>query len=194
MRRSDRTRRVAAGLASPVVALVVALSMVSSAMPGSSAAKPARFRLTSPAFANGAPIPDGFTCDGAGASPPLRWKGVPRKTVQLALIVDDPDAPGGTFVHWVAWNIDPKSRQLPEQNVPAEVIQGANGLRTEKYLGPCPPRGSDPHHYRFTLYALSKAPSVPAGATADELRAAIAGGVLRRTRLVGTYQRSGTAT
>jgi Raf kinase inhibitor-like YbhB/YbcL family protein len=184
-------------LASPVAALVVAVSIALSTVFFASpavAAKAPKFRLTSPAFANGAPIPDGFTCDGASASPPLRWKGVPRKTVQLALIVDDPDAPSGTFVHWVAWNIDPKGGQLPEQNVPAGVVQGTNSLRTDKYFGPCPPRGDDPHHYRFTLYALAKAPSVATGATAGELRAAIAGDVLRRTRLVGTYQRSGTAT
>jgi Raf kinase inhibitor-like YbhB/YbcL family protein len=160
------------------------------ATPAVAAKKAPKFRLTSPAFAKGAAIPDGFTCDGAGASPPLRWKGVPKKAVQLALIVDDPDAPSGTFVHWVAWNIDPGAGELPEQNVPDGVVQGSNSLRTQTYLGPCPPRGDDPHHYRFTLYALSKAPSVAAGTTADELRAAIKPDVLKRTRLVGTYQRA----
>ena len=172
----------------------MAVSIGLSAMPGSSTARRTKFRLTSPAFADGAPTPTDSPVTARASSPPLRWKGVPRRAVQLALIVDDPDAPGGTFVHWVAWNIDPESGRLPEQNVPAAVIQGANSLRTDKYLGPCPPRGSDPHHYRFTLYALSKAPSVSPGATADELRATIAPDILRRTRLVGTYQRSGTAT
>ena len=188
--------RLGAARVVAVLATVAAVATIATAAPAGAAKTPKapKFRLTSPAFANGAPIPDGFTCDGASASPPLRWKGVPRKAVQLALIVDDPDAPGGTFVHWVAWNIDPKDGQLPEQNVPAGVVQGDNSIRTAKYLGPCPPRGSDPHHYRFTLYALAKAPSVSPGATADELRAAIARDVLARTRLVGTYQRSGTTT
>jgi Raf kinase inhibitor-like YbhB/YbcL family protein len=118
------------------------------------------------------------------------WKGVPKKTVQLALIVDDPDATVGTFVHWVAWNIDPKAGELPEQNVPATIVQGSNGARSQKYIGPCPPRGDDPHHYRFTLYALSKPPAVQAGATADELRVAIKKTTLAQTRLVGLYQRA----
>jgi Raf kinase inhibitor-like YbhB/YbcL family protein len=161
-----------------------------SATPAVAAEKAPKFRLTSPAFAKGAAIPDGFTCEGASASPPLRWKGAPKKAVQLALVVDDPDAPSGTFVHWVAWNIDPTAGELPEQHVPAGVVQGSNSGGSQKYLGPCPPRGDEPHHYRFTLYALSKAPTVSAGATAAELRAAIRSDVLKRTRLVGTYRRA----
>jgi Raf kinase inhibitor-like YbhB/YbcL family protein len=154
--------------------------------------KPAKLKLTSPAFVANGEIPIGFTCDGASASPPLAWKGVPKKTVQLALIVDDPDATVGTFVHWVAWNIDPKAGKLPEQNVPATIVQGSNGARSQKYIGPCPPRGDPPHHYRFTMYALSEAPAVHAGASADELRAAVRKITLAKTRLVGTYRRANT--
>jgi hypothetical protein len=173
-------------LVATVVATVVAV-------PAGAAKKIAKFELTSPAFANGAEIPIGFTCDGPSASPPLVWTGVPKKTVQLALIVDDPDAPGGTFVHWVAWNIDPAAGRLPEENVPATIVQGTNGAGGQKYTGPCPPHGNPPHHYRFTLYALSKPPSARAGATAARLRAAIRKTTLARTRLVGTYQRTGSA-
>ncbi|HZP29539.1 MAG TPA: YbhB/YbcL family Raf kinase inhibitor-like protein [Acidimicrobiia bacterium] len=178
---------------SALAALIATIAVVGAVATPAGAAKTPRFHLSSPAFASGAAIPDGFTCDGAGASPPLQWTGVPRKAAQLALIVDDPDAPNGTFVHWVAWNIDPKAGELPEQNVLPTVVQGSNGVQTQKYLGPCPPRGDDPHHYRFTLYALSKAPSLQAGATAAELRRAIRRTVLARTRLVGTYQRKATS-
>ena len=159
------------------------------------AARKAKFRLTSPAFAEGATIPEGFTCVGANASPPLHWKGVPKQTVQLALIVDDPDAGIGTFVHWVAWNIAPKPAQLPEQTIPAEVLQGANGAGRAAYTGPCPPAGSGVHHYRFNLYALSKAPAVDpgTGTNAGALRRAVKGSVLAKTRLVGTFERSGNA-
>jgi Raf kinase inhibitor-like YbhB/YbcL family protein len=178
----------------PVLAAVLVLAIVAIiAVPAGAAKKAPKLQLTSPAFTNGGEIPIGFTCDGASASPPLVWKHVPKKTVQLALIVDDPDAPGGTFVHWVAWNVDPKAGELPEQNPPATIVQGANGAGSQKYIGPCPPHGNPPHHYRFTLYALSKPPGTQAGATADELRAAIRHSTLARTRLVGTYQRSGNA-
>jgi Raf kinase inhibitor-like YbhB/YbcL family protein len=173
--------------------LLGVLAVALLAAPVEAARRTATFKLTSPAFANGAEIPIGFTCDGASASPPLVWTGVPKKAVQLALIVDDPDAPGGTFVHWVAWNIDPAAGRLPEQNVPATIVQGSNGARSQKYIGPCPPQGSPSHHYRFTLYALSKPPTTQAGATAAELRAAIRRTTLARTRLVGTYQRAGNA-
>jgi Raf kinase inhibitor-like YbhB/YbcL family protein len=107
--------------------------------------------------------------------------------------VDDPDASNGTFVHWVAWNIDAKPGRLPEQTIPATIVQGSNGAGSQKYIGPCPPPGDGRHHYSFTLYALSRAPSVQAGATAAELRAAIKRSTLARAQLVGTYQRAGNA-
>jgi Raf kinase inhibitor-like YbhB/YbcL family protein len=184
-----RARVVAAAI---VAALVVGL--IGLAAPPAHARRAAKFTLTSPAFASGAEIPDGFTCTGASASPTLKWKNVPRKTVQLALIVQDPDARGRTFVHWVIWGLDPKAGQIVEETVPAGAVQGANSLGKPGYLGPCPPPGSAAHHYQFTLYALSQAPQVAAGATAATLRAAIKGHVLAKARLVGTFARPGGTT
>jgi Raf kinase inhibitor-like YbhB/YbcL family protein len=165
-----------------MVALVVAVLVGALASPAS--ARRGRFTVTSPAFRGGQPIPKGFTCDGAGTSLPLAWRNLPKGTKQLAVVMDDPDAPVRTFVHWVAWGIRPRIGRLPEETLPAGVIEG----RT--YLGPCPPRGSSPHHYRVTMYALDAPPILAAGnVTAHELRAAVNGHVLARDRLVGTYAR-----
>jgi Raf kinase inhibitor-like YbhB/YbcL family protein len=150
----------------------------------------ATFELTSPAFDDDAPIPDGFTCQGANASPPLRWSGVPDDAVELALIVEDPDAPTPEpFVHWVAWGIDPAASQLPEATVPAGVIQGSNQAGQAGYAGPCPPRGDDPHRYEFTLVALAEPLDLAGGATASDVRAAIEGDTLAEATLTGTYAR-----
>lgn len=169
------------GLATIVAALSLVLGPVPTA---ASAARPMIIR--SPAFADGAAIPDGFTCDGANASPPLRFQRIPRGAKDVALIVTDPDAPIGTFVHWVAWRLP--RRGVPEQSLPASVQQGTNGRGVQGWSGPCPPPG-DAHHYVFALTALSKRLDLAPGATADELRRAMKGTVLARARLVGTYQR-----
>jgi hypothetical protein len=187
-----RWRRRARAIA--LVAIASSALAVTAADPAVAAKKAPKLTLTSPAFPDGAEIPDGFTCTGASASPTLQWKNVPRKTVQLALIVQDPDAPGRTFVHWVIWGLDPKAGQIIEDTVPGGAVQGVNSLGKTGYLGPCPPPGSDPHHYQFTLYALSQGPQVEAGATAAALRAAIKGHVLAKARLVGTFARPGGTT
>lgn len=148
------------------------------------------FTVTSPAFAPGGLIPDGFTCKGANASLPLRWHGVPKRSEELALIMEDPDAPVGTFVHWVVWGIDPTARRLPEETLPAGVVQGASGAGRPGYLGPCPPPADGAHRYRITTYALDAPPHVAAAtATAADLRAAIKGHVLAKATLVGRYDR-----
>jgi len=177
-------RRVAAAAFVTTVFLAV-LTDASSASP--STAKPKKLKVTSPAFADNQPIPDGFTCDGANASPPLRLAKLPKSTKDRAMIVTDPDAPIGTIVHWVAWHL-PKSG-LPEQNIPAGVAQGKNTLGNQGWNGPCPPRGSAPHHYIFTVYGVSKKIELAPGATADELRAAIKGKIVAEGKLTGTYQR-----
>jgi Raf kinase inhibitor-like YbhB/YbcL family protein len=148
-----------------------------------------RMRLTSPAFAPGAMIPTGFTCDDHDVPPPLRWSGLPASTVELALTLEDLDTPGRRFVHWVAWGIDPASHGLPDGVVPAGVHEGRNRAGRDGYLGPCPSAGSDPHRYRFTLYALRRHLVLGPDATIDQLRPAIRGLVLGRAELVGRYAR-----
>ena len=182
---SVRRARIAAEAAILLTAILT--TSVFAALPAG-AAKVKKLKVTSPAFADNQPIPEGFTCDGANASPPLRLAKVPKSTKDRALIVTDPDAPSGTIVHWVAWHL-PK-RGLPEQNVPAEVAQGKNTLGNQGWNGPCPPRGSPPHHYIFTVDAVSKKIDLAAGASADDLRAAIKGKIVAEGKLTGTYQRA----
>ena len=138
-----------------------------------------RIQLTSPDFADGAPIPRRFTCDGDNAPPTLEWAGLPPGTTSLALVVEDPDAPSGTFVHWVALGIRPDDRGFPGHGL-SGVTQPPNSAGQRAYTGPCPPRGSPAHHYVFTLYAL-RSP------VAD--RAAAAGQAIGLGRLTGTYAR-----
>jgi Raf kinase inhibitor-like YbhB/YbcL family protein len=147
----------------------------------------AGFTLTSRAFADGQPIPTEFTCDGANVSPPLRWEDALDDTKELALIVDDPDAPSGNFVHWVMWGFGPGSGATDRGELPAGAVEGKNGGGSAGYTGPCPPSGV--HHYKFQLFALSGKPDVHAGATAQQLRDAIADITIAHVTLTGTYQR-----
>jgi Raf kinase inhibitor-like YbhB/YbcL family protein len=167
--------------------LTVGLILTSTS--GTASARGSRMRLTSPAFQSGAMIPTGFTCDDQGVPPPLRWSGLPARSVELALTLEDLDGPGGRFVHWLAWGIDPASRSLPEGVVPAGVQEGWNSAGRIGYRAPCPPAGSDPHRYQFTLYALRRHLTLTAGATIDQLHAALRGLVLGQAQLVGRYAR-----
>lgn len=144
--------------------------------------------LSSPAFAEGGTIPAKYTCDGADVRPPLRIAGVPRNARSLAVVVEDPDAPGGTFVHWVAWNIDPRTATLPEKAVPAGAVTGRNDFGTTGYRGPCPPSGT--HRYFFRLFALDTALSLPAGADRTRLNAAMKGHIVARAECMGRYGRT----
>jgi Raf kinase inhibitor-like YbhB/YbcL family protein len=112
----------------------------------------AEFSLTSTAFAVGGTIPRRHTCDGEDRSPPLSWSAPPAGTGSLALILDDPDAPGGRFIHWLVWGITPDTGGLGEGE--AAPTQGRNDFGTAGYRGPCPPRGHGPHRYRFRLHAV----------------------------------------
>jgi Raf kinase inhibitor-like YbhB/YbcL family protein len=145
--------------------------------------------VSSDAFGDGQTIPTSFTCDGSDVSPPLRWSGVPDEAVELALLVEDPDAPGGTFVHWLLWGLAPGVSELPEGSVPDGARQGTNGFGKLGWGGPCPPRGHGPHRYVFTLHALAEPLHVDEGATADQLRAAIEGKVIAQGQLIGLYGR-----
>ncbi len=130
-------------------------------------------------------------CDRTGGtrslSPPLAWDGVPAEARAVALIVDDPDAPRGTFVHWVLLDLDPASGSLAEDSVPAGARQAVNSAGKAAYFGPCPPHGT--HHYRFTVHALSAPTGLEAGAGVERALAAIAGASIAQGRLTGTYAR-----
>jgi Raf kinase inhibitor-like YbhB/YbcL family protein len=149
--------------------------------------------LTSPAFAPGAEIPSDFACTGADRSPELAWSGTPRSTVSFALIVDDPDAPGGTFFHWVAYNIPAGRTSLPAGvpqtlEIPGGGRNGMNSFGHIGYNGPCPPPGKT-HHYRFHLYALYTTLNVGEEPDAEAIKSAILGHVLAEAELAGTFKR-----
>ncbi len=148
--------------------------------------------LESAAFAPDQPIPMRYTADGADVSPPLSWRDPPSGTKSFALIVDDPDAPGRVWTHWVIYHIPAAILSLKEAvptspHLASGVRQGINDFHKTGYGGPSPPSGT--HHYSFTLYALDAELSLPAGATKQQLLAAMKGRVLAEARLVGTYRR-----
>lgn len=147
----------------------------------------AELTLTSTAFENGEAIPRRYSCDGDDVSPPLAWSGQPAETQSLVLVVDDPDAPGGTFTHWLAWEIDPTAGGLAEGD--AAPMEGRNDFKSEGYGGPCPPPGHGPHRYSFRLYALDAALDLSGGASKEELERALGDHVLATAELVGTYER-----
>src|SRR5262245_38388227 len=143
-------------------------------------------KIESSAFANHTKIPSQYTCEGKDRSPPLKFSGIPAKAKSLALIVDDPDAPMGTFDHWIAWNIPPSKTELPEGA--AVPKQGMNGFGVTHYRGPCPPRGA-PHRYYFKLYALDTMLDLEEGSSKQELLDAMQGHILGQGELVGIFQR-----
>jgi hypothetical protein len=150
-------------------------------------------KVESPAFSPGGDIPRQHTCDGPDLSPPLRWSEPPAGTQSLALICDDPDAPAGTWVHWVLYRIPASARGLPEGVPKRETLadgsrQGRNDFGKVGYGGPCPPRGPK-HRYFFKLYALDTVLDLPPGATKAELLKAMEGHVLAQGELMGRYGR-----
>jgi Raf kinase inhibitor-like YbhB/YbcL family protein len=147
----------------------------------------AEFALESSAFENAQAIPSRHSCEGEDVSPPLRWSNVPEGTRSLALVVDDPDAPGGVFTHWLAWGLDPAAEELGERD--SAPNEGRNDFGTSGYRGPCPPPGHGRHRYVFRLYALDAEQELAAGAAKAELEQAIEGHVLTIAELVGTYER-----
>ena len=150
-------------------------------------------KLTSSAFAEGELIPAKFTCSGENVSPPLAWTNVPPEAKSLALVVDDPDAPRGTWVHWVAYNLPPTTKELTE-GIPAQESiasggqQGKNDFGKLGYGGPCPPPGAT-HRYYFKLYALNTELTLPAGATKQDLLKAMYGHIIDQGQLLGRFKR-----
>ncbi|MFO7848947.1 MAG: YbhB/YbcL family Raf kinase inhibitor-like protein [Spirochaetia bacterium] len=148
--------------------------------------------LQTTAFANGEPIPREYSCDGENVSPPLRWSDIPEGVRSFALIMDDPDAPGGTFVHWVYFDIPHTVHELPRGIVPTEKpaqggTQGSNSFGKIGYGGPCPPGGE--HRYYFKLYALDSELNLKAGSSKKDLLQAMDGHIVEETQIMGTYVR-----
>lgn len=152
-----------------------------------------KIQIASSGFADGRPIPDQYTCAGPNLSPPLTWTNVPVDVKSFALIADDPDAPGGTWVHWVIYNLPPTATALAENvpplpQLPDGARQGFNDFGQTGYSGPCPPSGK-PHRYVFKIYALDRTLDLSAGATKRQLLRAMDGHILAAGQLTGTYQR-----
>jgi Raf kinase inhibitor-like YbhB/YbcL family protein len=151
------------------------------------------FSLKSSAFKPGGEIPRKFTCQGSDVSPALAWSGAPGSTISFALIADDPDAPVGTWVHWVLYELPANATQLPEdvpktEKIPAGGVQGINDFKNIGYGGPCPPSGK-PHRYFFKLYALDSVLNLKPGMRKGDVEAAMKGHILAQTELMGTYKR-----
>ena len=144
-------------------------------------------KLTSPVFNEGGEIPVKYTCNGENINPPLIIENIPDKAVSLALIVDDPDAPSGIFVHWLIWNIDPKITNINEGQVPTESVQGLNGVDKGSYTGPCPPSGT--HRYQFKLYALDNRMNLGSNTKRADLENAMKDHILDSALLTGLYSR-----
>jgi Raf kinase inhibitor-like YbhB/YbcL family protein len=157
------------------------------AKPKAPGAEGGNMRVTSPAFSMNQPIPAQFSCDGQDVNPPLAFDGVPPEAKSLALIVDDPDAPGKVWVHWTVWKIDPKTREIRQDSVPPGAVQGVNDFGKTAWGGPCPPGGT--HRYRFKAFALSFQPELAAGTSEPELVKAMQGKVIDKAELIGTYTR-----
>lgn len=151
-------------------------------------------KIKSPAFQHNQPMPAKFTCDGQNINPPLCFSDIPQDAKSLTLIVDDPDAPMGTWVHWTLWNIEPQTKEIPENSVSQEEVEGITSFGKPGYGGPCPPasqRGepSGTHHYFFKLYALDITLTLNSLADKQTLEKAMEGHIIARTELVGLYRK-----
>jgi Raf kinase inhibitor-like YbhB/YbcL family protein len=144
-------------------------------------------QIVSPAFKHNELIPKKYTCDGKDVNPPLLIENIPPGAKSLALIVDDPDAPVGTWVHWVVWNISPGTREIKEDSVPKGAEQGVNDFWKNDYGGPCPPSGT--HRYFFKLYALDAVLNLGSKAKKSDLEGAMKGHILEKAELIGLYRR-----
>jgi Raf kinase inhibitor-like YbhB/YbcL family protein len=170
--------------------LVLAISpLLASAVPENVVSE---FQLKSSAFSNSGAISAKFTCDGPDVSPELSWNDPPDGTKAFALIMDDPDAPGGTWVHWVLYDLPPSVRELPEgvpksKDLQIGARQGVNDFRRVGYGGPCPPRGAS-HRYSFRLYPLDQPTQLPAGVSKGDLERAMKGHILAQSELIGRFQ------
>ena len=184
-----------------VVALLLACTGTGNQAEGATAPGPdggsgggtTKLALSTPAFKHSAAVPKKFTADGPDVSPQLVWQGAPPRTQAWALIMDDPDAPVGTWVHWVVYDLPGTTTSLPEgigktAKLPVGTKEGTNSWGNSGWGGPSPPKGK-PHRYFFKLYALSQLTGLAAGASKEELMAAMAGKILAEAQVMGTYGR-----
>jgi Raf kinase inhibitor-like YbhB/YbcL family protein len=155
------------------------------ALPQKEARMTAQFQLTSPAFESGERIPVRYTCKGANVSPPLELRGVPADTQSLAIILHDPDAPRGDYLHWAVWDIHPGITTIPEDSVPVGAVVGSNDFGDENYGGPCPPTGT--HHYEFDAYALDASLGLAAGSDRVKVMQTIEAHSIASAKLVGSF-------
>ena len=144
-------------------------------------------KITSSAFKYNSKIPSKYTCDDKNINPPLEFSDIPKETKSLVLIVDDPDAPSKTWVHWIAYNIDPSTTKIEENSVPREALQGTTDFGKPGYGGPCPPSGT--HRYFFKLYALDTILDAPNGLTKQQVLEKVKDYVIEEAELVGLYSR-----
>jgi Raf kinase inhibitor-like YbhB/YbcL family protein len=152
---------------------------------------PDTIQFSTPDFKDGAAIPKELSCDGAGKKPTLAYRELPQGAVELVLVVQDPDAPSGTFTHWTAWGISaaPGGGLAPDGRFPTGVKEGKNSAGKDGWTPPCPPKGDDAHHYVFSLYALDKGLSLEPGASPEDVEAQLKG-ALGRGSFTGTYKRA----
>jgi hypothetical protein len=168
-----------------MIGILIVCGMVATGQTPNSAAS---IKITSHAFSPGGQIPKKYTCNGPNVNPPLHIDNVPKTAKTLALIVDDPDAPSGTWVHWVVWNINPKTTDISDHSVPRDAVQGTSDFGEAKYGGPCPPSGT--HRYFFKAYALDNTLSLSSSSKKAALEKAMAGHILAQGSLMGTYVHS----
>ena len=162
--------------------------IVSSAL-GQETAESRGLRIWSPAFESNGQIPSKYTCDGANVNPPIKIEEVPNGTKSFALVFDDVDAPRGSYVHWMVWNIDPGTREIRENSVPEGSVQGLNDFKTNNYGGPCPPRRA--HRYVFKIHALDAPLNLNPNSTKADLEKAMKPHVIAEAQLAGIYKKRG---
>jgi len=154
---------------------------------GQESGKTGGMKISSPAFENNGHIPGKYSCDGTNVNPPLRIENVPKGAKSLALVFDDIDAPRGTYVHWILWNMDPGIKEIEEKSVPEGSVQGLNDFKKNHYGGPCPPRRA--HRYLFKVYVLDSRLNLDSNSTKNDLEKAMQGHVIGEAQLTGVYKK-----
>ena len=173
----------------PIIFVILFLSifLISSSM-NQEATQKGGFKISTSAFENSGQIPVKYACDGANVNPPLKIEKTPREAKSLAMIFDDVDAPRGSYVHWILWNMAPGVKEIREDSVPEGVVQGVNDFKKQYYGGPCPPRRA--HKYVFKIYALDILLNLNPNSTKKDLQKVMEGHIISRAQLTGLYKRN----